>query len=89
VVGLFLQLDPVTHAEAPGHLARELNPARPVQRRVLTRVQRGLAVLVGGRVPDGLAAGPAVADGDRRPLCLLLAQRRVQAGAVPGGSAQL
>ena len=48
-----------------GHLARELNPARAVQRRVLTRVQRGLAVLVGGRVPDGLAARPAVPDGER------------------------
>jgi hypothetical protein len=30
VVGLLLQLDPVSHAEAPGHLARELNPARAV-----------------------------------------------------------
>jgi hypothetical protein len=41
-----------------------IRPAR-VQRRVLTRVQRGLAVLVGGHTPDGLAADPAVPDGDR------------------------
>jgi hypothetical protein len=51
VVGFLLQFDPVPHAEAPGHLARELNPARPVQRRVLACVQRGRAPLVGGRVP--------------------------------------
>ena len=42
VVGLLLQSDPVPHAETPGHLARELNPARPVQRRVVACVQRGL-----------------------------------------------
>jgi hypothetical protein len=49
VVGLLLQLDPVPYADAPGHLARELNPARPVQRRVFACVQRGGALLVGGR----------------------------------------
>ena len=51
VVGLLLQLDPVPYADAPDHLARELNPARPVQPRVVACVQRGLAPLVGGRVP--------------------------------------
>jgi hypothetical protein len=65
VVRLLLQFDPVAHAETPGHLARELDPARPVQGRVLARVQGGLAPLVGGRVPYRLAARLAVPDRDR------------------------
>ncbi len=50
VVGLLLQFDPFPHAEAPGHIAWELKPARPVQRRVLACVQCCLAALVGGAV---------------------------------------
>jgi hypothetical protein len=65
VVGLLLQLDPVPHPQACDHLARELDAPGAVQRGVLTRVQRSPAVLVGGRVPEGLAADPAVPDGDR------------------------
>jgi hypothetical protein len=53
MVGLLLQFDPVPQAEAPGHLARELNPARPVQRRLGTEpVQRRELDL-----PDDRAAG--------------------------------
>src|SRR6185437_4544050 len=65
VVGSLPQLDPVPHAETPGHVARELDPARPVQRRVFACVQRGRALLVGCRVPYRLAAGLAVPDRDR------------------------
>jgi CheY-like chemotaxis protein len=65
MVGLLGQFDPVPDAEAPGHLARELNPAGPVQRRVFPRVQRGLAALVGRRVSYRLAARLAVPDRDR------------------------
>ena len=65
VVGLLLQFDPVPDAEAPGHRARELNPARAVQRRVLACVLCGLALLVGGRVPYRLAARLAVPHRDR------------------------
>src|SRR5580704_19367920 len=43
VVGLLGQFDPVPHAEPPDHLARQLSPAGPVQRRVLAGVQRGRA----------------------------------------------
>jgi hypothetical protein len=67
VVGLLLQFDPVPNAEPPGHLARELNPARPVQRRVLASMQGGLALLVGGRVPYRLAA--------RRPSLTAIVRR--------------
>jgi hypothetical protein len=52
VTGLLLQPDPVPHAELLGHLARQLNPAGPVQHRVLDRVPGRVAVLVGGQRAD-------------------------------------
>jgi hypothetical protein len=46
VVGFLPQLDAVPHAEPLGHLARGLEPAGPVQHRVLAGVHGGLAGVV-------------------------------------------
>jgi hypothetical protein len=73
MVGLLLQFDPVPQAEAPGHLARELNPARPVQCRLGTEpVQRRELDL-----PDDRAAD------QRRELKRLRPPRAFQAEADP------
>src|SRR5580704_16873599 len=67
MVGLGPQQDTVAHAERLDHVGRQLDPSRAVEHRVLHRVVGGVAVLVGGRQPQRLAAGPAVPDRDRPP----------------------
>ncbi len=74
------------HAERLGHLARQLDPAGPVQHRVLDRVPGGVAVLVGAVVAERLAAGPAVPDRDRAPD---LGRHRRVVGHHEHGHAQL
>jgi hypothetical protein len=67
VVRLGLQPHQVTHAERLGHVTRQLQPARPVQHRVLDRVRDHLAVVAGRGVAVRLGAGRAVPDRDGPP----------------------
>jgi hypothetical protein len=63
VIGLVLQFDPMPHAEAPGHLARALDPARPVQGGVLARGLVGQEQLRPARSCRPSRLGLGLADG--------------------------